>query len=137
MLLLAKFRIMNRFPLLLVLFCSLSFVSYSQTDTTILSPDAFEKAIAGEHVQLVDVRTPEEYKKGHVKNSILADWKKRDEFEASAQKLDPAKPVYLYCAAGGRSHAAAEFLRSKGFKQVFELDGGMNKWKEEKKPVQD
>ena len=127
---------MIRFPLLLVLLCSFSFASYSQTDTTKLSPNAFEKAIASENAQLVDVRTPEEYKQGHVKNSTLADWKKRDEFEASTKKLDPSKPVYLYCAAGVRSHAAAEFLRGKGFKLVYELDGGMNKWKEEKKPVE-
>jgi rhodanese-related sulfurtransferase len=120
-----------------MLFCFFTFASYSQTDTTLLSPDAFEKAISVEKAQLIDVRTPEEYKKGHVKNSLLADWKKRDEFEASAKKLDPAKPVYLYCAAGARSHAAAGFLRSKGFKQVYELDGGINKWMEEKKPVQD
>jgi rhodanese-related sulfurtransferase len=128
---------MYRFPLLLLLCCSLSFASYSQADTTLLSPDAFEKAIAGVDAQLVDVRTAEEYKKGHLKNSLLADWKKRDEFEAGTKKLDPSKPVYLFCAAGARSHAAAAFLRGKGFKQVYELDGGFNKWKEEKKPVQD
>jgi phage shock protein E len=130
-------RMMNRLPLLLLLFCSLSFASYSQADTTLLSPDAFEKAIASGHAQLVDVRTPEEYKKGHIKNFSLIDWKKREEFEAGAKKLDPSRPVYLYCAAGARSSAAAEFLRSKGFKLVYELDGGLNKWKEEKKPVQD
>lgn len=128
---------MYRFPLLLVLFCSLSFASFSQTDTTLLSPDAFEKAIAGDNIQLVDVRTPEEYKKGHVKNSLLADWKKREKFDNLTKDLDPSKPVYLYCAAGVRSHAAAEFLRSKGFKQVYELDGGMNKWKSAKKPIEE
>lgn len=127
---------MKRFPVLILIACCLSFASYSQTDTTLLSPDAFEKAISVENAQLVDVRTPEEYKKGHVKNSMLADWKKRDEFEANTKKLDPSKPVYLYCAAGVRSHAAALFLRSKGFNQVYELDGGINKWQEEKKPVQ-
>jgi rhodanese-related sulfurtransferase len=130
-------RMINRFPLLLLLFCSLSVASYSQTDTTLLSPDEFEKAIAAENAQLVDVRTPEEYKKGHVKNFLLADWKKRDQFEVSTKNLDPSKPVYLYCAGGARSHAAAEFLRGRGFKQVYELDGGFNKWKEEKKPVEE
>src|SRR5690606_24729136 len=101
------------------------------------SPDAFEKAITSEDAQLVDVRTPEEYKKGHVKNARLIDWKKREQFEKqTSKKLDPSKPVYLYCAAGVRSHAAAEFLRNKGFKWVYELDGGIDKWKEEKKPLE-
>ena len=123
--------------LVLIILAFTTTAVFSQTDTTLLSPDAFEKAIAGEDVQLVDVRTPEEYKKGHVKNATLIDWKKREQFEKqTAKKLNPSKPVYLYCAAGVRSHAAAEFLRSKGFKLVYELDGGIDKWKEEKKPLE-
>jgi rhodanese-related sulfurtransferase len=127
---------MNRFPLLLVLLSFFSAPAFSQTDTSLLSPGQFQKAISGDGIQLVDVRTPEEYKKGFVKNALQADWKKRGEFEACTQKLDPSKPVYLYCSGGVRSHAAAEWLRGKGFKLVYELDGGLNKWKEEKKPVQ-
>lgn len=123
--------------LFLIILAFASTAVFSQTDTTLLSPDAFEKAITSEDAQLVDVRTPEEYKKGHVKNARLIDWKKREQFEKqTSKKLDPAKPVYLYCAAGVRSHAAAEFLRNKGFKWVYELDGGIDKWKEEKKPLE-
>jgi thioredoxin 1 len=110
--------------------------AFSQTDTTLLSPEAFEKAIASEDAQLVDVRTPEEYKKGHVKNALLIDWKKKEQFgKIASKKLDPSRPVYVYCAAGVRSHAAAEFLRKKGFSMVYELDGGIEKWKDEKKPI--
>lgn len=126
---------MTRFPLLLLL-CFFSTAAFSQTDTALLSTDLFEKAIMGINAQLVDVRTPAEYKKGHVKNSLLADWKNRPEFETQTKSLDPSKPVYLYCSAGVRSHAAALWLREKGFKQVYELEGGMNKWKEEKKPIE-
>lgn len=123
--------------LVLIILAFTTTAVFSQTDTTLLSPDAFKKAIAGEDVQLVDVRTPDEYKKGHVKNATLIDWKKREHFEKQiSKKLDPSKPVYLYCAAGVRSHAAAEFLRSKGFKLVYELDGGIDKWKEETKPLE-
>src|SRR5687768_4805633 len=120
---------------LICIFLSLaSFYSFGQTDTTLLSPEKLEKVLAAGNVQLVDVRTPEEFKKGHIPNSVLADWKNKKEFESKAKSLDPAKPVYLYCAAGARSHAAAEYLREQGFKQVYELDGGFNKWKEAKKP---
>jgi rhodanese-related sulfurtransferase len=134
---LVKFPIMTRFPLLLLLFSLFTTALFSQTDTTLLSTDQFEKAITANNAQLVDVRTPEEYKKGHVKNSLLADWKNRSAFETTTKSLDPSKPVYLYCAAGARSHAAALWFRSKGFKLVYEMDGGMNKWKEEKKPIEE
>lgn len=127
---------MNR--ILLCIFLSLaSFNSFGQADTTLVSPDALEKVLAAVNVQLIDVRTPEEFKKGHIPNSVLADWKNKKEFEQKAKSLDPAKPVYLYCAAGVRSHAAALYLRENGFKQVYELDGGINKWKEAKKPLQE
>ena len=127
---------MNR--ILLCVFLSLvSFCSFGQTDTTLLSPDALEKVLAAGNIQLVDVRTPEEFKKGHIQNSVLADWKNKKGFESGTKSLDPTKPVYLYCAAGARSHAAAEYLRENGFKLVYELDGGINKWKEAKKPLQE
>lgn len=127
---------MTRFPLLL-LSCLISTLAFAQTDSTLLSPDQFEKAVSAPGVQVVDVRTPEEYAKGHIKNSVLANWKVRKEFELRTDTLDKSKPVYLYCLAGVRSHAAAEFLRSKGYTQVFELAGGLSKWNEAKKPLQE
>jgi thiol-disulfide isomerase/thioredoxin len=50
--------------------------------------------------------------------------------------VDKDKPVYIYCLAGGRSAAAAEWMRQTGFKNVLELVGGMNAWKKENKPVE-
>lgn len=127
---------MTRFPLLL-LSCLISTLAFAQTDSTLLSPDQFEKAVLKPGVQVVDVRTPEEYAKGHIKNSVLANWKVRKEFESRTDSLDKSKPVYLYCFGGTRSHAAAELLRSKGYTQVFELAGGLSKWNEAKKPLQE
>lgn len=127
---------MTRF-ILLLLSCLISTLAFAQTDSTQLSPDQFEKAVSAAGVQLVDVRTPEEYAKGHIKNSVPANWKNRKEFESRTETLDKSKPVYLYCFAGARSHAAAEFLRSKGYTQVFELAGGISKWNEAKKPLQE
>lgn len=120
----------------LVLCCFMSAAAMAQKDSTLLSPSQMEDRMAAGDMQLVDVRTREEYKSGHLKNSLLADWKKRDEFARRVKKLDNTKPVYLYCAAGGRSHAAAEWMRSNGFTQVYELDGGIEKWKEENKPLE-
>ena len=101
-----------------------------------LSPDAFEKGISNADIQVLDVRTSGEYRDGHIKNSLLADWNDRQQFNERIQYVDKNKPVYIYCLAGGRSAAAADWMRQNGFKNVLELLGGMNAWKKENKPVE-
>ena len=83
---------------------------------------------------ILDVRTPEEYSSGHLKDAQLANYRSAD-FKQQVEKLDHNKPVFVYCAAGVRSHAAAEVLTGLGFTQVYDLDGGMNAWKGAKKEV--
>jgi rhodanese-related sulfurtransferase len=101
-----------------------------------LAPAEFEQAIQKENVQVLDVRTTGEYRSGHIKNSLQADWTNKQQFADRSQHLDKSKPLYVYCAVGGRSHAAAEWFRSNGYKDVFELSGGLIKWKAEQKPVE-
>jgi rhodanese-related sulfurtransferase len=94
-----------------------------------LTADEFEKAINKDSVQLLDVRTPGEYTSGHIKNTLLANWNDKAEFDRRISFIDKSKPVYVYCLAGGRSAAAAEKMRSIGFEKVYELQGGINAWK--------
>jgi rhodanese-related sulfurtransferase len=101
-----------------------------------LNPDAFEKGIARAHIQVLDVRTSGEYRGGHIKDALLADWNDKNQFNERIQYVDKDKPVYIYCLAGGRSAAAADWMRQNGFKNVLELLGGMNAWKKENKPVE-
>jgi len=102
-----------------------------------LKADEFEKGISNkDSVQILDVRTPGEYAGGHIKSSLLADWNNKKEFDRRIAFIDKNKPVYIYCLAGGRSAAAAEKLRSAGYQQVFELDGGINSWKAAGKPIE-
>ncbi|MCB9252864.1 MAG: thioredoxin [Flavobacteriales bacterium] len=77
---------------------------------------------------LLDVRTPEEFSDGHIENAVNINWNSLD-FKTETSKLDKAKPVMVYCLSGGRSSAAASYLRSSGFTQVYELSGGMLKWR--------
>ncbi|MBS1773330.1 MAG: thioredoxin [Bacteroidetes bacterium] len=79
---------------------------------------------------LIDVRTPEEYMGGHIKDAVNIDWN-GDSFEDKASNLDKSKPVFVYCLAGSRSAAAAEQLRKMGFNHVYELKGGILKWRAE------
>jgi rhodanese-related sulfurtransferase len=101
-----------------------------------LAPDAFEKGMARADIQVLDVRTSGEYRSGHIKDALLADWNDKSQFNERIQYVDKDKPVYIYCLAGGRSAAAADWMRQNGFKNVLELLGGMNAWKKENKPVE-
>ena len=103
---------------------------------TDLSAEEFEKGISKDDIQILDVRTQGEYNAGHIKNSLLADWTQREIFEQRIKSLDKTQPVYTYCLVGGRSSAAAARLREEGFKEVYNLQGGIKAWKEASKPVE-
>lgn len=88
----------------------------------------------GNTVQLVDVRTPQEWGTGHIDGALHIDWFD-DDFKVRVAKLDKEKPVRLYCAAGGRSEEAREVMREMGFKDVKDLDGGISAWKKAGAPL--
>jgi rhodanese-related sulfurtransferase len=121
--------------LILSILIFLSPPTFSQSPATI-SVEDFEKGIHQNDMQLLDVRTQKEYSSGHLKNSFLADWADKKTFQERVQFLDKNKPVYTYCLSGGRSNAAATWLRQQGFKQVYNLGGGIVAWKSNNKPVE-
>lgn len=86
-------------------------------------------------LQLVDVRTIGEYKSGHLSKSVLIDYYKSD-FKAKLQKLDKDKPIAVYCAIGGRSNSALRILKRLGFKEAYDLSGGIQAWREKKLPIE-
>lgn len=103
--------------------------SDSQSQSTNLSPTEFAERIKQlPSSAVVDVRTPEEYSKGHLQKSQNINWK-GSEFDTQISQLDKSKPVFVYCLSGGRSAAAATKMRAQGFKEVYELDGGIIKWR--------
>lgn len=106
------------------------------TNTAVLDPNEFEKGLGTANIQILDVRTAEEFKTGHIKNALQADWKDQVQFKDRIQYVDKNRPVYIYCLVGGRSAAAAEWMRENGFGNVIELKGGINAWKKASKPVE-
>jgi len=80
------------------------------------------------NVQLVDVRTSEEFNAGHIEGSINIDFKNEEVFYQSFQKLDKKNPVYVYCRSGNRSKKSADKLLEMGFSKVFDLKGGYIEW---------
>lgn len=116
----------------LLIFLS-AFIFSCNSSAQTVDANEFEKGIKEKKVHLLDVRTPDEYKKGHIEQSMLADWMNREEFKSRTQHLDKSTPVYVYCASGGRSASAAKMLRGQGF-EVVELQGGFQSWRANDKP---
>jgi thioredoxin 1 len=83
---------------------------------------------------VVDVRSAEEYSSGHLQGSKNINWN-GENFESEIVKLDKTKPVFVYCQSGRRSAAAANHMRSLGFKEVYELDGGISSWMQANLPT--
>ncbi len=105
---------------------------FAQDVTKVLSVADFKiKLEKDTTVQLVDVRTPEEFKAGHIKNALNINYLD-DNFETQIQKLDKNRPVLLYCKAGVRSEKAAIVMQKLGFTALYNLEGGYLKWNSEK-----
>lgn len=101
-----------------------------------VNAEKFQQHAAEPGVQILDVRTTGEYQNGHIKKALQADWLQQDQFKDRIQYLDKTKPVLVYCASGGRSSKAAEWLAQNGFQHIENLEGGFTQWKLENKPVE-
>jgi rhodanese-related sulfurtransferase len=84
---------------------------------------------------VLDVRTKKEYREGHIPGSVLIDFN-ADDFEQQVAKLDKEKTYLVHCAAGGRSARACKKMEQLGFKQLYNLEGGMGAWEKAGKPVE-
>ncbi len=119
-----------------LLFLLLTSVTVNAQHKTVLPVNDFEKAVQTKPVQLVDVRTAQEFSEGFIKNAVNFDWNNQAQFVAQAKKLDKTKPVYVYCLAGVRSDKAADWLITNGFSTVINLDGGIKAWKAANKKLE-
>ena len=94
--------------------------------------EEFAKHMDG--AQLLDVRTPEEWSEGIIEGATLANIYDAD-FDAKLAKLDKTKPVAVYCKSGGRSGEAMAKMQKMGFKEVYNLKGGIGAWNGANKPT--
>lgn len=127
-----KFRIAF---LALVVFSLTSCLKTKTDGVEVLNVEKFEQKMQTADVQLVDVRTPEEFAEGHLPNAINVNIL-GDNFDAEMAKFDKEKPVLVYCKSGGRSAKAASKLKVQGFKSISDLEGGITSWKQVEKPIE-
>lgn len=93
----------------------------------VLSPVEYKSKIVQKGMQLVDVRTPEEFKNGHISNAKNINFFDAD-FLIKILKLDASKPICIYCQSGMRSRKACRILSENGFKEIYDLKGGYLAW---------
>ncbi len=120
---------MMPFKSIVILACTLLFASCNaqEVSKTIEAKVFSEKIAQTPNAQILDVRTPKEFSSYHLDNAINIDWLGTN-FENEVAKLDPKRPVFIYCKAGGRSQSAHEKLSELGFTTVYEMKGGILKW---------
>lgn len=120
------------FGVLMVFGCS---KTQTQNAKNLLSSQEFSHSLSSIQDKIIlDVRTPDEYSGGHIQDAINIDWNNGD-FEQKTSSIDKNKTIMVYCLSGGRSSAAASYLRSAGYRDIKELDGGMMSWRAANLPV--
>ncbi|MEW6328025.1 MAG: rhodanese-like domain-containing protein [Thermodesulfobacteriota bacterium] len=111
----------------------------------IISPKAAQDMISSNpNVMVLDVREPNEFETGHIKDAILMP---RGLIEFKIQKNDiypninkgripaPDTPIITICTLGGRGLLAAQVLKEMGYKNVKVIEGGYKAWQAERLPL--
>ncbi|MEI6533121.1 MAG: rhodanese-like domain-containing protein [Candidatus Roizmanbacteria bacterium] len=100
---------------------------------TISADDLYNAIQEKKDFVLIDVRTPEENKRGTIENSINVVIDNLD--STIIQTIpDKTKTVYLFCASGARSEIGADVMQKLGYTNVFSLQHGILMWRMKKYP---
>ena len=99
--------------------------SESKRRNRYLSGNSWNKLIIKKETLLIDVRKPFEYSVGTFKNAMNPNIQNFRDFPKFLNKVEKTKPVAMFCTGGIRCEKASIFLKKKGFKNVFQLKGGI------------
>lgn len=127
------------FKIVLLLIVSISLTSCAQGSSakksnvvSLITPQELNEKLG--NIQLIDVRTPQEFAEGHIDNAKMIDYMQSD-FMNKMSKLDTSKVLYIYCRSGNRSGKAARKLEAMGFPKIYDLKGGILNWNQSKMKV--
>ena len=90
--------------------------------------DEFRKKMASEKYVLVDVRTEKEFDDGHIEYALNIDYFSAT-FSDEISNIGLENPVLVYCRSGNRSGKSMKIMSDLGFKEVYNLIGGIKGWK--------
>lgn len=128
---------MRNFLVLLVLFTTTCWTAATaqQTRSELYGPQQFWEQFSAEDTAFViDLRTPEEFAKGHIEGAININYY-HNTFDQWVDTLNREIPMYVYGSKGHRSYKAARVFADKKFKEVYDLSGGFSRWEAESMPV--
>jgi rhodanese-related sulfurtransferase len=97
--------------------------NYKNIDSTTLEKVLQEK----QKIQLIDVRSKSEYQSGKIPGSKNLDVYDSS-FKQKADALNKDLPTYVYCRSGARSASACQSMGDLGFKELYNLSGGIMRW---------
>ena len=99
--------------------------SKTKRQSKYLSGKSWNKLISKKDTLVVDARKPFEFKVGTFKKAINPNINNFRDFPKYLKKINKAKPVAMFCTGGIRCEKASVYLKQKGFKNVFQLKGGI------------
>ena len=99
--------------------------SKERNTETHLEPNEWNKLIKNKDTHLIDTRKPFEYKVGTFKRSVNPNINNFRDFPKYLNKLKKDKPVAMFCTGGIRCEKTSIYLKKKGFKNIYQLNGGI------------
>ena len=113
---------------LFAIFCLISCNNIKSQITENISAAQFYNLSNEQAGIIIDVRTPQEFSTGHIKEATNIDFYS-NEFKNKLKIMKKDIPIYVYCRSGGRSSIAASRMQKLGFIKIYNLAGGINAWK--------
>lgn len=128
-------RLFSLFAIFFLIGCN-SWKNTKSFNYSELSFSDFEKNLKNDsNYIIVDVRTPKEYRNGHMKNAINVSYFGTT-FTDSVKKLNKTKTIYMYCQTQHRSPLASKKMKKLGFSKIIDLKGGFMKWENNQMPIE-
>lgn len=124
-----------------VIFLFIAVVGYSSMDFSgqgynDVSPEKAYGMMQEGDPYVLDVRTVGEYRDGHIpETDEVIPVEDPNELETEYRRVPEDRDVIVYCRTGRRSAIAAEFLAEKGYDRVYNVEGGITRWRSENLPV--
>ena len=127
-------RLKRIIPILILMISITAFLE-AQTKKEVNSKEVSVMLQKDPNVVVLDVRTADEFKEGHIKGAINIDIRADDAF-ARIDKLNRNAGYVVYCRTHHRSGLAVDHMIQSGFKKVYQMMNGYPGWLDNKLPVQ-
>jgi rhodanese-related sulfurtransferase len=121
-------KLASKLVLVVAIILSGTWLQAQDTAGKAISPATFDKRMHKRKVTVLDVRTPEEYAEGHLKNAVLINVMDSAAFVSRVQGLKKNRTYLLYCRSGKRSGKALVMMQERGFHKLYHMAGGITAW---------